>query len=101
MIRKMLCILICIFFMINLSSIESANDTPESNFAPPPQQPLFNLTITYINGDWDVYNVTTVSNKIIDLRGNLTIHDGGFLTFKSVILFGCLRLPFKTTHETL
>ena len=38
-------------------------------------------------GDWNIYDVTTISNKRITLQGNLNVYSGGKLTFTNVDLF--------------
>ena len=43
-------------------------------------------SVTYINGDWDVTGTEVRSNETIILTGNLTIQNGGNLTFHNVTL---------------
>ena len=38
------------------------------------------------SGDWQVYDSTFVSNRTVDLRGNLTVQSGGSLTLQNVTL---------------
>jgi len=38
------------------------------------------------SGDWRVYDSTVISNRTVDLRGNLTVQDGGRLTLQNVTL---------------
>ncbi|MFO7992508.1 MAG: hypothetical protein R6U61_09520, partial [Thermoplasmata archaeon] len=41
---------------------------------------------TYINGDWIVNTPQTLENQTVILNGNLSIQNGGSLTFKNVTL---------------
>ena len=48
--------------------------------------PPFALEITYITGDWTVSDSQVRENETIVLTGNLTIQNGGHLTFRNVTL---------------
>ncbi|UCH89632.1 MAG: right-handed parallel beta-helix repeat-containing protein [Thermoplasmata archaeon] len=84
MIKKLVCGFIIFIFTINLGML-NISDPSEAGFAPPPPLPSGN-EIQYIVGDWDVDSSVYFEDKIIDLRGNLSIYSGARLSFKNVTL---------------
>ena len=75
--RKILCILVTTLLIatVVLPVVGEVNEVSSDG----------NITIVR-SYDWEVYENETVSNEIITLNGNLTVHPGGNLTLINVIL---------------
>jgi parallel beta-helix repeat protein len=78
--------LICaiILIMLSLLVIHNIPHTVSGGNPPPPDDGIDGLQ--YIDGDWDVNGVESYTDEIIVLTGNLTILNGGSLTFNNVNL---------------
>ena len=78
--------LICAVMLISIAFFILPNTIPSVSGGnpPPPNDGLDGLQ--YIDGDWDVSGEESYTDEIIVLTGNLTVLNGGDLTFNNVTL---------------
>lgn len=87
--NKQIAIIICLLFIlgtfITLIIMQGLISINAKAGNPPPPDDLINGT-QHIDGDWIINSIESYTNETIFLNGNLTIQNGGSLTFYNVTL---------------
>ena len=84
---KLIAFAVVIIMALNLSPLDLFNNSA-SAASPPPDDGIDGFQV--IDGSWDVSSQEEYTDEIIELNGNLIIHNGGVLTFNNVTL--CMNI---------